>query len=231
MFNNFFNFEKIFDSFNYVFWFFLLNLFFMLFNIPAILFFIFVGISNAFKYFPLFLLCLLPTMPTFTVLLYCMNKIILNKDLNIIKDFTNGVKLNFKQSFLIWFIELIIAFLLYFNIRFFSIIQNNIILVCLFSAIAIIILLVTPFIFILISRFKMNNINLLKNSFVLCFTKPILTITNLLLFILMLILFEIIPGTTILFIFSLLSFLLMFINKSLLCELEDLSQSKNISHL
>ena len=229
MFGNFFNFEKIFDSFNYVFWFFLLNLFFMLFNIPLILFFIFIGISNIFKYFPLFLICLLPAMPTFTALLYCMNKIIVNKDLNIIKDFTNGIKLNFKQSFLIWFIELLLIIIIYFNIRFFSLIKYNVVLVCLFSAIAIIIATVTPFIFILISRFKMKTIDILRTSFILCFTRPILTITNLLLFIFSLILFEITPGTIILFISSLLSFSLLFINKSLLYELDDISKKQNIS--
>lgn len=229
MFGNFFNFEKIFDSFNYVFWFFLLNLFFMLFNIPLILFFIFIGISNIFKYFPLFLICLLPAMPTFTALLYCMNKLIVNKDLNIIKDFTNGIKLNFKQSFLIWFIELLLIIIIYFNIRFFSLIKYNVVLVCLFSAIAIIIAAVTPFIFILISRFKMKTIDILRTSFILCFTRPILTITNLLLFIFSLILFEITPGTIILFISSLLSFSLLFINKSLLYELEGISKKQNIS--
>ncbi len=229
MFGNFFNFEKIFDSFNYVFWFFLLNLFFMLFNIPLILFFIFIGISNIFKYFPLFLICLLPAMPTFTALLYCMNKIIVNKDLNIIKDFTNGIKLNFKQSFLIWFIELLLIIIIYFNIRFFSLIKYNVVLVCLFSAIAIIIATVTPFIFILISRFKMKTIDILRTSFILCFTRPILTITNLLLFTFSLILFEITPGTIILFISSLLSFSLLFINESLLYELEDISKKQNIS--
>lgn len=229
MFGNFFNFEKIFDSFNYVFWFFLLNLFFMLFNIPLILFFIFIGISNIFKYFPLFLICLLPAMPTFTALLYCMNKIIVNKDLNIIKDFTNGIKLNFKQSFLIWFIELLLIIIIYFNIRFFSLIKYNVVLVCLFSAITIIIAAVTPFIFILISRFKMKTIDILRTSFILCFTRPILTITNLLLFIFSLILFEITPGTIILFISSLLSFSLLFINKSLLYELEGISKKQNIS--
>lgn len=226
MFNNFFNFEKIFDSFNYVFWFFLLNLFFILFNIPVTLFFVFVGISKVFEYFPLFLLCLLPTMPTFTALLYCMNKIILNKDLNILKDFYNGLKLNFKQAFLIWAAELLITFVLYFNIRFFSTTSNNIVLVCLFAAVAIVLLIVTPFIFILISRFKIDNITLIKNAFILCFTRPVLAITNLLLFILMLVLFEITPGTAVLFMFSLFSFLLMFINKSLLRELEDLSQNQ-----
>lgn len=229
MFGNFFNFEKIFDSFNYVFWFFLLNLFFMLFNIPLILFFIFVGISNIFKYFPLFLVCLLPTMPAFTALLYCMNKIIVNKDLNIIKDFINGIKLNFKQSFLIWFIELLLIIIIYFNIRFFSLVKYNLILVCLFSLVTIVLAAVTPFIYILISRFKMKTIDILRTSFILCFTRPVLTITNLLLFIFSLILFEITPGTIILFISSIFSFSLLFINKSLLQELENISKKQTVS--
>ena len=229
MFNNFFNFEKIFDAFNYVFWFFLLNLIFMLFNIPILLFILFIGISYLFNYFPLFLICLLPTMPSLTILLYCMNKIIVNKDLNIIKDFTNGFKLNFKQGFIIWFFEVIIFLTLYFNIRFFSTIKYNLILVCIFYGITTILIAVTPFIFILLSKFKMKSIDLLRTSFILCITRPILSITNLLLFVIMLILFEITPGTTILFISSLLSFSLMFINKSLLTELEDLSKEQNIA--
>lgn len=229
MLNNFFNFEKIFDTFNYVFWFFLLNIFFMLLNIPLILFIIFIGISNIFNYFPLFLICLLPTMPAFTVLFYCMNKIIVNKDLNLIKDFINGIKLNFKQGFLIWFLETIMLLILYFNINFFSTIKYNLVLVCLFSAITAILIAVTPFIFILVSKFKMKSIDILRTSFILCFTRPILTITNLLLIIIMLILFEITPGTTVLFISSLLSFSLMFVNKSLLNELEDLSKEGNLA--
>ncbi|MCF0146870.1 MAG: YesL family protein [Clostridium sp.] len=228
MFNNLFNFEKIFEAFNYVFWFFLLNLFFMAFNIPLILFFTFVGISNIFEYFPLFLICLLPTMPTFTALLYCMNKIITNKDLEIIKDFIKGIKLNFKQSFLIWFIELSLINILYINIRFFTLIKHNIILTCLFSTILIVLAIVTPYISILISRFKMKTIDTLRTAFILSFTRPILTITNLLLFIFTLIIFEVAPGTVILFISSLLSFLLLFVNKSLLLELDSISKEQNI---
>ncbi|EIA29498.1 Putative membrane protein, partial [Candidatus Arthromitus sp. SFB-4] len=74
MLNEIFNFEKLFDTFNYVFWFFILNLLFWIFNIPIILFFMFIGISRITTYFPLFLVCLLPTAPIFTVLLYCVNK-------------------------------------------------------------------------------------------------------------------------------------------------------------
>lgn len=226
MFNNFFNFEKILDTFNYIFWFFLLNLLFMLLNIPLILFFVFIGISSLFNYFPLFLICLLPTMPALTILFYCMNKIIIHNDLNVIKDFFNGLKLNFKQSFLIWFFETIMFLILYFNIKFFLPIKYGIFLICLFAAIAIILVAVTPFIFILISKFKMDSISILRTASILCFTRPILTITNLLVFIIALILFEIAPGTTILFISSILSFSIMFVNKSLLFELEDISKKQ-----
>ena len=216
--------EKILDVFNVIFWFFLLNLLFIIFNIPLILFFTSIGISNLFHYFPLFLLCLLPVMPAFTVLLYCMNKLMLNKGLSIMKDFISGVRSNFPQAFLIWFAELVIFLMLYTNIKFFSTSSYGLILVMLFASITLILSAVTPFVFMLISRFKMSHFEIIKTSFILCFTKPILTITNLLLLVVSLILFEIAPGITILFISSLLAFALTFVNRTLFHELEELSE-------
>lgn len=227
MLNNFFNFEKIFDYFNYIFCFFILNCIFLLFNLPAILFFIFIGISNISTYLPLFFICLVPTMPTFTILLYCMNKLLVNKDISIKYDFIKGFKLNFFQSFFIWVIELILIFMLQLNIKYFSTINQNIFLVCIFSSITLIIALITPYIFIIISKFKMSSLSLLRTASILSFTRPILTISNILLLIVALIIFEIIPSTSILFIFSLLAFILMFINKALIKELEDISKEQN----
>ncbi|WP_291706657.1 hypothetical protein [Clostridium sp.] len=74
----------------------------------------------------------------------------------------------------------------------------------------------------------MKTIDTLRTAFILSFTRPILTITNLLLFIFTLIIFEVAPGTVILFISSLLSFLLLFVNKSLLLELDSISKEQNI---
>lgn len=226
MLNNFFNFEKIFDYFNYIFCFFILNCIFLLFNLPAIFFFIFIGISNIGTYFPLFLICMIPTMPTFTVLLYCMNKLLINKDISIKKDFVRGFKMNFFPSLSIWIIELILIFMLQLNIKYFSLIKPNIIFVCIFNAIALIVAFITPYIFILICKFKMSYLSILQTASILSFTRPILSISNLLLFVLALIIFEIIPSTSILFIFSLLAFALMFINRSLISELEDLSKKQ-----
>lgn len=222
-----FNLDKIFDTFNYIFWFFVLNFFFMLFNIPVILFFLFVGISNLFNYFPLFLVCLIPTVPAFTILLYCMGKLMRTKNLEPINDFVKGFKLNFKQAIVLWSFELLLIFALYSNIRFFTNVMHNTILTCLFAALLILLIAITPFIYILMSRFSMKNLPIIRSAFVLAFTRPLLTISNILLFAVSLVIFEIIPGTSILFIVSIFAFLLVFANRQLLAELEQQSKATN----
>ncbi|MGL5354664.1 MAG: DUF624 domain-containing protein [Clostridium sp.] len=220
-----FSLDKIFDTFNYIFWFFLLNLFFMVLNIPIVSFFIFVGISDIFSYLPLFLLCLIPIGPTITALLYCTGKLIRNKSINVFSDFLNGLKLNFVQATGFWCFELLIVFMLYSNIKFFSVVNYNLVLTCVFAALLILLLLVTPYIYILISRFSMKSMDIIKASFILAFTRPILTISNILVLIVSLILFEMSPGTIVLFVSSIITYLLSFTNKSLLSELESTPQN------
>lgn len=215
-----FNLDRIFDTFNYIFWFFLLNLFFMIFNIPLVCFFLFVGISNISTYLPLFLLCLIPVGPSLTALLYCMGKLIRHRTLNILQDFLKGLKLNFKQSTFLWCCELLVVFMLYSNIKFFSTAKFSLVITCLFISLIILILLMTPYIYMLISRFSMKPLDTIKASIVLVFTRPILTISNILILLASFILFELTPGTVILFISSIFSFLLIFVNKALLLELE-----------
>lgn len=216
-----FNMEKLFSIFNYVFWFFILNIFFMILNFPLIFFILSVGIDNIHNYFPLFLLCLIPLLPSLTVLIYCMNKLIRNKDLNLIKDFVNGIRLNFCQSISIGCGELVLILILYSNIKFFSSFRVGIFLNLIFVTLLIGIILVTPYIYILISRFSMKSFDIIKASLILTFTKPMITLTNLSIIILPFILFQANPGVTILFISSIFTFLLSFSNKSLLDELES----------
>lgn len=228
MLNEIFKLDKLFDVFNYIFCFFALNVLFWGMNIPLIIFFMFVGISGTLTYFPLFLFCLIPTMPAFTIILYCMNKLYRTKNVDIIKDFVKGFKLNFKQSLIIWSTELVIVFLIYSNIRFFTIATSNfLILNCMFIGMLIMISIVTPYVFLIISRFSMKGLQIIRLSFILTFTRPVLTITNLLLIIFFLIVFEINPALTILFISTTLAFSQIFINKALLNELEDISKKNN----
>ncbi len=223
--SEYFNFNKLFDICNYIFSFLILNIFFMILNIPALWFFLFVGISNIFTYFPLFLICLLPTFPAFNVLVYCMNKFFKNKGFNLISDFKKGFLLNFKQSLFIWFIELIFIFALYSNILFFKSVYNNTFLSCIFIGLLILIILLTPFISLLVSLFSNTSSNIVRNALILIFKKPLLAITNILILVAALVLFEISPALTFLFISSLVAFVFVFANRFLLEELQSTSQN------
>ncbi|WP_242873959.1 hypothetical protein [Clostridium gasigenes] len=71
----------------------------------------------------------------------------------------------------------------------------------------------------------MTNMSIVKSSLILVFTRPIITISNIVIIIFSLILFEMTPGTIILFISSIFAFLLSFTNKALLLELETTKTS------
>lgn len=223
--NENFNLKKLFDWFDYIFYFFSLNLFFLILNIPIVWFIMFVGISKASTYLPLFLLCLIPTGTSLTAMLYCMGKLLRDKSLNVFQDFIKGIKLNLKQSLFFWLSELIIVFILYFNIKFFSTVNYNLILIGIFIFISILIATTTPYIYILMSRFSMKNIDLLKTSLILTFTRPLITVSNILICLVSLLLFEMVPGTMCLFIFSIFTFLLSYINRALISQLELLSKN------
>lgn len=226
MLNEIFNMDKLFDTFNYVFWFFVLNLLFWIFNIPIILFFLFIGITGITTYLPLFLVCLIPSMPTFTVILYCMNKLYKNKTISLFKDFVIGFKHNFLQALVVWCVELIILFIIYSNIKFFSMVMNSLVLNGLFIGLLILIAIVTPFLFLVISRFKMPTMSALRLSLTLTFTRPILTVTNILICLVFLILFEL-SAAILLFISTLLAFAMIYVNRALFNELEEIANNTN----
>lgn len=201
----------------------MLNVFFMIVNIPLVFFILFIGITKIFTYLPLFLICSIPVGPSFAVLLYCTGKLVRQRDKNVFSDILKGVKLNFIQALIIWIIQLIIAFILYVNLSFFA--QSNFIVFCLFACLGVVFLFITPYIYLIISRFSMKLFAILRVSIILVFTKPIITITNILVFAFVLILFEISPGTTVVFISSIATFLISYATKKLIKDLEESSKS------
>ncbi|MGL5647946.1 MAG: DUF624 domain-containing protein [Clostridium sp.] len=216
-----FNIEKILDACNTIFNFFLLNLFFLILNIPLLLFFFTLGINKITTYLPLFLLCCIPLAPSACALFHVMNSFLKNKGFNIFHDLKRGLKLNYKQALFIGCLELLLILVLHSNIVFFSSVYKNTILTCLFAGFLIILLATTPFIFLLMTKFKMTSLKTIKTALILTITRPVLTVTNILLLAVSLVVFEVSPGTTVIFIFSLLSFLLVFSNRILFSQLEE----------
>ncbi|MPQ45265.1 DUF624 domain-containing protein [Clostridium tarantellae] len=223
-----FRIEKVLDFFNYVYWFFIVNILFMIINIPVIFFFLFVGFSKAVTYLPFFLVCLIPTGPAFTSVLYCMAKLLRTKDLEPFKDFFHGLKINFKSSLLLWCLQLIFIFILSTNLRIVSYLNLSLIFVAIFAMLLLVNFMIMPYVYILTSRFSMGIKQTLKTSLILSITRPMLTIGYIASFLFVLMLFEISAGTTVLFISTVLSFLLIFMSKALLNQLELISQ-KNLN--
>lgn len=218
---NIINVEKILTFFNYVFWFLTLNILFLVVNTPLVLFLLFVGISKIGTYLPLFLLSAIPFAVSFTALLYCMDKLLKNGEVSPFKDFVKACKSNFKNATLIWIVELITVFILYTNIKFFSQVNGSVIFTGLFVGLLFILLFVTPHIFMLTSKFSMNILSTVKSASILTITRPIVTISNILCLAVTLVLFEINPATTVLFIGSISTFLMVFANKGLIKQLQE----------
>lgn len=80
--------------------------------------------------------------------------------------------------------------------------------------------LITPTLYMLVSRYEMTDIQLIKAAVTLMIAKPVFTLGNIAALCLILAAFEISAGTTVLFMGSVYGFLVMFMNQSLLRKLE-----------
>lgn len=117
-----FNQGAIFTIFNYVWWFFLGNLYFWVLNIP----FIFValgmrsyGTDNVYMIIIL-MLSSIPMGPALTAMLSLMGKLTREGDINVTKDFFKAYKLNFLDSVFFWTLGIIIITLAWIEILYFS---------------------------------------------------------------------------------------------------------------
>ncbi|MHC1750171.1 MAG: DUF624 domain-containing protein [Cellulosilyticaceae bacterium] len=220
-----FSLERILEVFNIIFFFLLTNLLFVFFNLPLVLFLIFIGFSAIPTYLPLFLTCLIPLGPSLAAIFYCMHKFVVNKDCPSIRYFFKGYKSNFKESVVLGLLQLLFTFLLVCNIRIFTTTYPMLFLSIFFVILFCILILSIPYSYLLRIRFKMSTLEVIKASLTLVFIHPVLTVCNAIIFLFILMLFEISAGTTVLFMGSLYAFFILFSNKHLIKKLEDQAQA------
>ena len=154
---------------NYVFNFSMSSVYFILCNSLLIIGMLFFSFS--YENSILFFILLLPMGPSITAMFFVMNKLIKHKDIDVTKDFFKSYKTNFKQSILIWIIELIIISILLFDLYIFSLIQSTLSsfgIAFVFGSILFTFLL-TFYSFSILSMFKITIKNLLKISFISIF--------------------------------------------------------------
>ena len=209
---------------NYIFWFFLGNLYFLLMNIP-LLFILLVFLSNSGNplpegFFTIVMICCIPVAPAATALLSVMGKLIREKDLNITKDFFKAYKTNFFQSLYFGALELIILVILFIDIRFFiSSSYPRFITIVIFIGM-IFIFLTSLYVFPLISRFYLGTKDIFKTAAYYTIRKFHITLLNCASFLIVGFIFFKISTFVLVFASSIICFLIMYYEQTILLEIE-----------
>ena len=216
-----FHIEKVLGFCDKVWYFFTVNLLFVISNFPILLFLLFIGAGQIRECLPLFLLCLIPMAPALSAVMYTMNRLIHGTEGKAVKDYKKGYCSDFLQKVGLGAGQMLVIIMCWTNIEFFTlqvrIFPFTIIFMILFAAAV----LVTPNLYMLASRYEMKNIQIAKTAVTLLIAKPVSALGNIVALGVVLAAFEISPGTTVLFMGSVYGFLVMFMNQSVLRKLES----------
>lgn len=216
-----FNIERVLGFCEKICYFFTVNLLFILSNTPVLLFLLFVGAGKIRECLPLFLLCLVPAAPALSAVMYAMNRLIRGTEGRALRDYKSGYCTDFLQKALLGAGQLLAILICWTNIEFFSIQIRIFPLVILFVLLFAAAVLVTPNLYMLASRYKMGNLEIVRTAVTLMIAKPVFTLGNIVALLLILAAFEISARTTVLFMGSVYGFLVMFMNQSVMKKLEE----------
>ncbi|MGH4050867.1 MAG: YesL family protein [Clostridium sp.] len=210
---------------NYIFWFFLGNLYFLLLNIPLLFMFL-VVMSNGTNTLPqgfttIIILCCIPIAPAATALFSVMGKLIREKDLNITKDFFKAYKTNFFQSLFFGALEIILLCVLFIDIRFFISSGYPRILTISVFVVMLFIFSMSLYIFPIISRFYLGWKDVVKTAAYYTIRKFNITLLCLSSFVVVGFIFFKITTFVLVFVSSIICYLIMYYQQKLLLEIED----------
>jgi uncharacterized membrane protein YesL len=204
---------------NYIIWFFLGNLYFILFNIPLI--FLILGLATGILVNPSIwftALCCIPLAPSLSALMGVMQEIILEKDVSLTKRFIKTYKNSFKQSIIIGTAIVTVITLLYFDAQYFLIHKNS--LAYLFYFIIFYVFLLGLYSLSIISGFNLKTKDIIKTSFNYSLTFFKSTIFNILTLLALAYIFLIFTSYSILIISSILCYAIMYNNRAMLNDIK-----------
>lgn len=222
-----FNMSKFQIFSEYVIWFLLGNVYFLICNLPIILFLVFIGTKNINTSLILFGVCLIPLGPSLTALFYSMSKIVKYKEVAITKAFFSSYIKNFFQSVALSGTQALLIIALTVNLQIFKKLSFGYILTPLFYILFALTLLLTFYAYPLLSRFHMKTLDIFRLSFILIFTSPFITLGNIIIILFSFVLIDIKASYASLFIISVTCFLIIFLEEHLLKRLESQSKSCN----
>ena len=163
-----FHIEKMMGACEKIIYFLLVNLFFWGSNLPLLLFFVFVGISQAETFLPLFLLCAIPAGPALCGVFFSMNRMLKGTEVSAWKDYWAGYKDGFLKKLGVAAIQALMVGMFWTNIRFFTVQCPVFLLALLFILLFAVSLLMTPDLYLLASRYDMSIRDIWKGALALC---------------------------------------------------------------
>jgi len=215
----------IFTLTNYFIYFTLGNIYIVLLNLP-IIFILAVILSNGINQAPvgfnviIFISCL-PIGAAATALFSVIGKLVRDKDISITKDLFRAYKQNFLQATFLWFIEILSIMVLFVIARFLSSRGFPPLIVMFYYWLILFIFILGVYMLLILSRFKMKSIDILKLSLYFATTKIRNTLLNII------IIFIVALASIKVFIFilpfaaSVVFFIIMLCNQKILLEIED----------
>ena len=216
-----FHIEKVLGFCDKVWYFFTVNLLFVISNFPILLFLLFIGAGQIRECLPLFLLCLVPMAPALSAVMYTMNRLIHGTEGKAVKDYKKGYCSDFLQKIGLGAGQMLVIIMCWTNIEFFTLQVRIFPFTIIFMILFAVAVLVTPNLYMLASRYEMKNIQIAKTAVTLLIAKPVSALGNIVALGVVLAAFEISAGTTVLFMGSVYGFLVMFMNQSVLRKLES----------
>lgn len=218
----------IFTISNYIWWFLLANLYFWILNIPLIIVTCSMVISGDYNINLLLILALLPLGPALTALFSVMGKLTREGDVNVTKDFFKAYKVNFFESLFFWIFELGIILILWTEIKFVNgngslyylgIIPRLMLFIC---------MILTFYIFPILSRFYLKRKDVLRLSILYLFKKIYFGVFYVgAIFVLWFTLSKTSGVLIILFFVSIIGYFIMFLEKGMLQEIEEEIEAGN----
>lgn len=216
-----FHIEKVLGFCDKVWYFFTVNLLFVISNFPILLFLLFIGAGQIRECLPLFLLCLVPMAPALSAVMYTMNRLIHGTEGKAVKDYKKGYCSDFLQKVGLGAGQMLVIIMCWTNIEFFTLQVRIFPFTIIFMILFAVAVLVTPNLYMLASRYEMKNVQIARTAVTLLIAKPVTALGNIVALGVVLAAFEISAGTTVLFMGSVYGFLVMFMNQSVLRKLES----------
>ena len=215
-----FHVEKALDICYKIWYFFVINVLFLISNLPILLVVLFVGMDQLRTCLPLVFLTLTALCPALSAVFYAMNRLLAGTERGAWKDYWKGYKNGFWQKLRLGFVHMFILLICWTNVEFFTLQIPFLPLAILFFLLFAAAVLVTPECYLFASRYEMTNLQLARLAVVVSAARPFITLGNTAAFALMLAAFEVSAGTTVLFMGSVYGFLVAFMNRKILESLE-----------